>query len=148
LGKSLDDGSLPFDTDKFIIGDQAYPLKTQMMRRFAGDNLSTEQRIFNEALDAGRVVVERAYGRMKQMWRILWFSHSVIELKSRVVIFCCILHNLTIWGRHFDLEMLYGDEYDLEEVQTISSLSQNPQCGETTAAGETRRHQLMRSLVE
>jgi len=55
------------------------------------------QRSFNEEQRRARVVVEQAFGQLKQRFAIL---SSGIRLKpkraSRVVIACCVLHNLSI----------------------------------------------------
>ena len=52
---------------EYIIGDGGYPLLTWLITPFSG-GLTTSQREYNFKLSSTRIVVERAFGRLKKMW--------------------------------------------------------------------------------
>jgi hypothetical protein len=54
-----------------IIGDEAYPLKTYLMKPFARKDLSYEERVFNYRLSRTRRCVECPFGILTAKWRLL-----------------------------------------------------------------------------
>ena len=56
----------------YIIADAAYPLRTYIMKAFPDYYILTHrERRFNKILSSMRMVVERAFGCLKERWRIL-----------------------------------------------------------------------------
>jgi len=56
----------------FVIpGDKALPLKTYLMKPFAGKDVSREERVFSYRLSQARRCVECAFGILIAKWRSL-----------------------------------------------------------------------------
>jgi len=77
-----------------ILGDEACPLKTCLMKTFARKDLSCEERVFNYSLSRARRCVECV---LTAKWRLL---NKTIEMNvnkaERIVRCTCLLHNVTI----------------------------------------------------
>lgn len=59
-------GSLPYT----VVADDAFPLKTYVMKPYPGRHLSEERLIFNFRLSSARRMVENAFGILTQRWRV------------------------------------------------------------------------------
>ncbi len=62
-----DDRSTPF----FIIGNDAFPLRTWLMKPFSRRNMEMDEHIFNYRLSRARRISENAFGIMANHWRCL-----------------------------------------------------------------------------
>lgn len=64
----LEKAALPANEVPFvIIGDEAFPLKTYLLRPYPGKNLDcNEKRIYNYRICRARIVVENAFGILSQ----------------------------------------------------------------------------------
>lgn len=86
-----DDRPMPY----FFIGDDAFALKTWMMKPFSRRNLTDEERIFNYRLSRPRRVVENAFGilanRFGCLLRTLPQSPAVVV---KIVMAAVCLHNI------------------------------------------------------
>lgn len=104
FGRALENGSLSLPEPTHLpsvglmphvlVGDEAFPLKTYLMRPFPGRGLTNEERIFNYRLSRARRIVENAFGILAARWRIY---HRKIEQRPRtvdeIVKATCVLHN-------------------------------------------------------
>jgi len=63
----LSDVELPF----VIMGDEAYPLFSYLIRPYPRRQLTESRRLFNCRLSRGRRVVESVFGILAGKWRIL-----------------------------------------------------------------------------
>ena len=81
-----------------ILGDPAYPLKKNLMVAYKNNGrLTAKQDQFNNSLSAARSCIERAFSHLKGRWRRLkYLDMSDIERVPRVIIACCVLHNICI----------------------------------------------------
>ena len=79
-----------------ILEDEAYPLLSWLVSPYLFEPaLIRQQQKFNKKLSEGRVHVERAFEILKARWRcLLKRLDNEIENILRVVITCCLLHNI------------------------------------------------------
>ncbi|KAK9730651.1 DDE superfamily endonuclease [Popillia japonica] len=78
-----------------LVADEAFGLAQQVMRPYAGHNLTENKRIFNYRLSRARRYVECAFGILSNKWRILHRPLNVSKKLARdIVKACVILHNV------------------------------------------------------
>ncbi|KAM6936882.1 uncharacterized protein FYW49_020689 [Xenentodon cancila] len=79
-----------------LIGDASYPLKPWLMKGYSEEHrLSPEQRRFTFTLASVRSVVDAAFMRLKGRWRCLLKKSDIdVSMMPRVVVSCCVLHNI------------------------------------------------------
>jgi len=121
------------DTENFpfvFVGDEAFSLSENVMRPYAGHNLSEKQRIFNYRLCWARRYVECAFGILSNKQRILHTALSVSKVFSKDIVKACVLlHNL----------VRSKDDYRSEEIY----ISQNWSSVNRTACSRPRRSAMM-----
>ncbi|MCP3679004.1 MAG: transposase family protein, partial [Gammaproteobacteria bacterium] len=88
---------LPNDTKDvpyFIIGDDAFALRTYLMKPFGHRNMSKEERIYNYRLSRARRVVENAFGILANRFQVILttMQHNA-ETVELIVRTCLVLHN-------------------------------------------------------
>ena len=89
---------LPGDTEDvpyFLIGDDAFSLRTYLMKSYSSKRLTHEERIFNYRLSRARRVVENAFGILANRFQVLLstMQHHVDTVRL-IVKACLLLHNL------------------------------------------------------
>lgn len=58
------------DTGYFLVGDNAYVLRDELLIPFSGNNVPERERAFNVFLSQLRIRIETAFGRLTTKWRI------------------------------------------------------------------------------
>lgn len=101
------------------MGDSAYPCLKQLIVPYRDNgHLTRTQRVFNQKLSSCRVIIENAFGCLKQRFRQLYhFKLRDIVRMVRVIHACCILHNMTNMQELEYFEPQLNDEYPDIELQ-------------------------------
>lgn len=85
------------DVPYFIIGDDAFALRTYMMKPYSARQLTHQQKVFNYRLSRARRIVENAFGILAQRFQcLLTTMRQTPEHVTAIVIACCCLHNILI----------------------------------------------------
>ena len=86
-----DDKPIPY----FLIGDDAFTLKTWMIKSYSAHNLSNAERLFNYRLSWARRIVENAFGILANRPQCLLSTLQLApEGASTLVMASVTLHNL------------------------------------------------------
>lgn len=80
-----------------ILGDDAFPLRTYIMKPYPGKFLTEDKRTFNYRMSRGRMVVECSFGILAARWRILHTCIKAdISFTKQIVHASVILHNFLL----------------------------------------------------
>lgn len=87
-----------FPNGTCIIGDSAYPSLPWLVPPFRDNgHLTAQQSEFNFLHSSTRIVVERAFGYLKERFRRLKFLELLdIEFIPKLITAVCIMHNIVI----------------------------------------------------
>lgn len=86
------------ELQEYIVGDTGFPLLPWLITPYQGRDLPETKSEFNKRHFATRLVAQRALARLKDVWRVI---HGVMWRPDktrlpRLVLACCILHNIVI----------------------------------------------------
>lgn len=96
-----------------LVGDEAFPLKENLMRPYPGKNIkkskkqnltaeARRKRIYNYRLSRARRVVENAFGILVQKWRIFKVPiNAKVTVVELIIKACVCLHNFLL-DRKYD----------------------------------------------
>ena len=108
-----------------LLGDSAYPNIKELLVPFKHNQILTAiQRNYNYRLSSTRVVIENAFGILKQRFRqlIMLDFHTVNKI-TKFILSCCVLHNLCIDSGDEDPFPDADDIEDQEEEQPNQQLN-------------------------
>ena len=99
------------DIYPMILGDSAFPFRIWLMKPYSNAVLSAGQHYFNYRLSRARMVSERAFGQLKNRWRVLYRKSSCQpDAFKCIALACVVLHNVCI-----DMGDCLPSELDLTE---------------------------------
>lgn len=82
------------DVPYFFIGDDAFALRSWLMKPFSKRDLTRQEQVFNYRLSRARRIVENAFGILANRFGCLLTTLRVSpSTATDVVLACCILHN-------------------------------------------------------
>lgn len=85
------DGAVPH----FIVGDDAFPLRPNLMKPYPQTNLTLRQRVYNYRLSRCRRVIENAFGILTTKFRLFRQELTMYPESSEVLIGAAVvLHNM------------------------------------------------------
>ncbi|MCO5579944.1 hypothetical protein L7F22_033811 [Adiantum nelumboides] len=98
---------------EYVVADGGYTPSDWLMTPYVVPQTNRETR-FNFKLSSTRIVVERAFGRLKNQWRFLNGKVACPRPKelSKIIVTCCTLHNML-------LDMEEGIERDIVESSSF-----------------------------
>lgn len=92
--EALKNNTLNTPDDVVFVADDAFPLKTYLMKPYNRRNLTREQAIFNYRLSRARRISENAFGILVSKFRIFERPIALIPHKvDKIVLACCAIHN-------------------------------------------------------
>lgn len=81
----------------FLVGDNAYTGKDQLLVPFSGSNITEAQRTYNFFLSQVRIRIEMAFGRLTTKWRIFRCNlENGTRRNSMICRVAAVLHNFVI----------------------------------------------------
>ncbi|XP_046749939.1 putative nuclease HARBI1 [Diprion similis] len=134
---------LSMGPDYYLLGDSAYPLCENLMTPIRDyGNLTDKQREYNRRFCATRVLIENAFGLLKQRFRQLIRTDMWGVSKTlKFILSCCVLHNLCIERNDF----LDGIERYVAEPEPEAEIIIND---EAWRLGLLKRNLLARQFME
>ena len=149
-GHIMDDRATVDRFSPYVIADVGYPLLPWMLVPHRQEQqLSLAENMFNRILRKGRMVVENAFGILKQSFRELQgVSELDIAFFPDVVVCCCILHYILLRQSHEDIEdflrLLDSEGMEVEAADAVDAGPVAAFINEDvpTTEGAEKRHQL------
>ena len=78
----------------FLVGDDAFTLKTGLMKPLSFNSMTHQYRVYNCKLSRARRVVKNAFGILASRFRCLLVTLPVTPQRVfKVTHACCVLHN-------------------------------------------------------
>lgn len=109
-----------------FVGDEAFPLRRDLMRPYPGTLTPGPERTFNYRLSRARLVVECSFGILASQWRmyrrVMGVSPNTAEVCVKAT---CILHNylrvMTMRGGQRSTSAAAGDADGLQAVDRLGA---------------------------
>ena len=110
-----------------MLGDAAYPSRPNLLKSFkpnVNDPKFQDKRRFDESLNYGSVVIEKAFGTLKNRWRILKNLNMGVDRAAIITLACCVLHNYCeIFSKRVSLPNNFDQRAALFEAWVVKNPS-------------------------
>ena len=133
------------DVPFVFVGDEAFPLKTYLLKPYAARALDDKTRIFNYRLSKARLIVENAFGILASRFGVFRKPIPLDPDKAEVIVLAaCSLHNFLRTNK--DARDTYSppgsfDTEDVETQQIIPGVERRNAC-KSEICGHTRRQHI------
>ncbi|GBG70721.1 hypothetical protein CBR_g8020 [Chara braunii] len=121
---------LPFQvhTNGYLLADNGYPLSEWMVVPYGATAQTPFEARFDNKQKTARGAVERAFGRLKGMWRLFLGSHktNMETLPQQFVVVCILLNILIDAGIPFNENLLWEVDANEFAVEWILGSSAHP----------------------
>ena len=123
--EALEDGSLRLPSGAVFVGDDAFPLRADLLKPFSRcGQLNQTQKVFNYRLSRARRCVENAFGLLVARFRIFEKPLPVaLGTAEKIVRTCCALHN---WLTETSPKGAPTPDANIYERDSLESLSSGP----------------------
>jgi hypothetical protein len=84
----------------FLIGDVTYSIRTYLKKNWKIRNpIDVEKIRYGSNMNLRKVVIENAFGSLKNRWKILKHFNYRVDRASPIIIVSCVFHNYCVmWG--------------------------------------------------
>lgn len=107
-----------------VIADDAFPLRSYIMKPFSRRGMNKGEIIFNYRLSRARRVVENAFGILANRFRVFRAPMFVnTSTAKKIVLACTALHNMLHIRDNQETEITTAAEYDDFPVETSDGLA-------------------------
>ena len=160
LNIALDHKLLNWPDNGVCVGDDAFPLRTNLLKPFSKRNLSLEEKVFNYRLSRARRIVENAFGILAGRFRIFLRPINLnVDTTEALVKAACAIHNwlrMTSPRKYFpsgcvdEEDMNTGDvnlgTWRQELLQPLQSVSREGASNNFTKDAERLRREYARAF--
>ena len=138
-----------------LLGDAAYPLTSWLITPYASE-ASEANAAFNYVHSSARMAVERAFGKLKLQWSIL-FKNNLYGpgVMNFITAAACILHNITIdvdeehgWEPPPDQLALLLQDDDAEPMEDDPILPGRDRLRNKARAGKAKRDMMKDAIMQ
>ena len=129
-----------------LIEDAAYPCLPWLMTPFKDfGNLTVQQNVYNTEQSVRRQTVERTFGMLKQRFRRIKLGVDMRDIGeiNKLILACCILHNLCIIG---DSDARFDDEDDEDPANPVLQPVPNVVAPRINRDGQAKRRIIVDNL--
>jgi len=108
-----------------VVADDAFALKTYLLKPYSLRNLTPQQRIFNYRLSRARRTAENAFGQLSQRFRVFGRPMPLMPEKVQTIVMAaCCLHNFLLRDKQSQATYMPESEQHSEDGQLNSLAKQ------------------------
>ncbi|XP_063894947.1 putative nuclease HARBI1 [Helicoverpa armigera] len=132
----------------YLLGDSGYALREHMMTPIDNAVEDSPEGRYNFVQKRARSTIERTFGILKGRWRCLLSArelHYCPETAGKIVIACCVLHNLCLRGG-MDAPEMTEDQLQVERSRQVPPSQSATSSAQALQAGRRARALLVQIL--
>lgn len=145
--KKMIRGEIEFVDNGHILGDNAYPISEHVLTPYPRSVNTRKSKRFNKELSQSRVIIEQAFDLLKGRFRRLkYFENKVVENVPKVIVACCILHNIAIIENDWDW-VTPDDGTRLSNTNVLSQVPPEQIAAQYRSKGQAKRNKIADSFM-